>query len=92
VPLEKVYSFDPIPAAIQPDKAHHVLGAQGQLWSEYISTQDTHDWFTFPRLCALAEVVWTPKERKDYAGFLARLKDGHLARLDALGVNYFRPQ
>jgi hexosaminidase len=90
LPLETVYGYDPIPAAIPEDKAHHVLGAQGQLWSEYISTQDTLDTMTFPRLCALAEVVWTPKERKDYAGFLARLRGGHLARLDALGVKYFK--
>jgi hexosaminidase len=90
LPLETVYGYDPIPAAIPADKAHHVLGAQGQLWSEYIATQDTLDTMAFPRLCALAEVVWTPKERKDYAGFLARLEGGHLARLDALGVKYFK--
>jgi hexosaminidase len=88
LPLEKVYGYDPIPDAIPADKAHHVLGAQGQLWAEYIDTQDKLDHMMFPRLCALAEVVWTPKERKDYAGFLARLRGGHLARLDALGVKY----
>jgi hexosaminidase len=88
VPLEKVYSYEPIPAEIAPDKAHHVLGAQGQLWAEYIGTQDKLDYMAFPRLCALAEVVWTPKESKDYPGFLARLAGGHLARLDALGVKY----
>jgi hexosaminidase len=88
LPLEKVYAYEPIPTEIQADKAHHVLGAQGQLWAEFISTQEHQDYMAFPRLCALAEVTWSPKEKKDYAGFLRRLSGGHLARLDALGVNY----
>jgi hexosaminidase len=91
LPLEKVYGYEPIPAALTAEQGAHVLGAQCQLWSEYIPTASHLEYMTFPRLCALAEVVWSPAGRKDYAGFLTRLQS-HLARLDTLGVNYRPPQ
>jgi len=87
VPLEKTYSFEPIPDKIAPDKAKHVLGAQGQLWAEYIATPKRLEYMAWPRLAALSEVVWSQKEAKDYKGFESRLK-AHLRRLDAIGVNY----
>lgn len=90
LPLARVYSYEPIPAGLSDDEAKHVLGAQGNVWTEYIPTPKRFEYFAFPRLCALAEVVWTPKERKDYARFLAALK-AHGKRLEALDVNYRRP-
>jgi hexosaminidase len=87
LPLERVYGYEPLPAAIAPDRAHHVLGTQGQLWSEYIATPEHCEYMAFPRLCALAEAAWRPSGRTDYAGFLERLRT-HLVRLDGLGVNY----
>jgi hexosaminidase len=87
VPLSTVYGYEPIPAAIAPDKAGHVLGTQGQFWSEYIPSPEHTEYMAFPRLCALAEVAWTPAAQKDYAKFLQRLRP-HLLRLDALQVNY----
>ncbi len=87
LPLEKVYSYEPIPAAIAPDKAHHVLGTQAQLWAEYIATPEHCEYMAFPRLCALAETAWLPTGAKDLHGFKQRL-EGHLQRLDAYGVNY----
>ena len=87
LPLEKVYGYDPIPAAIAPENAHHVLGAQCQLWTEFVPDQKNAEYMTFPRLCALAEVVWTPGEQKDYPNFLQRLAV-HCKRLDILDVNY----
>jgi hexosaminidase len=89
--LEKVYSFDPIPAELEP--AHHarVLGAQGQLWRERMPNLATVEFRAFPRLSALAEVVWSPVARKDYADFRRRLP-WLLARFDRLGVNYRRPR
>jgi hexosaminidase len=89
LPLETVYAFEPVPDTLEPAFAKHVLGAQGQLWTEYIPNPKQAEYMAFPRLTALAEVVWTPKERKDYAGFLARLA-AHASRLRALDVN-FRP-
>jgi hexosaminidase len=87
LPLEKVYSYDPIPAAIAPANAHHVLGAQCQLWTEFVPDRKHAEYMTFPRLCALAEDVWSPKEQKDYSEFLQRL-EVHFKRLDILDVNY----
>lgn len=87
LPLEKVYGYEPIPAAIDADKVQHVLGAQAQLWTEYIHTPQHLEYMAFPRLCALAETTWLPAGAKDFAGFKQRLAR-HLQRLDAYGVNY----
>ncbi|MBX7131234.1 MAG: beta-N-acetylhexosaminidase [Fimbriimonadaceae bacterium] len=89
LPLEKVYSYDPIPAELQGPQAKHVLGAQGQLWAEYIPHADHLEYMAFPRACALSEVVWSPTVGKDYDEFLARL-NVHLERLTGQEVN-FRP-
>jgi len=89
LPLSKVYSFEPVPSELTPDQAKHVLGAQAQLWSEYIPHPKHMEYMAFPRLCALSEVAWSPKEKRDYPDFLRRLSQ-HLERLKILDVN-FRP-
>jgi len=89
LPLAKVYSYDPVPEAIAPDKARHVLGVQGQLWGEFIATPAHRYYMTYPRAAALAEVGWSAKEAKDYEQFVSRLRH-HLERLRVLGVP-FRP-
>ncbi len=86
LPLETVYGYEPIPEELEPQFAKHVLGAQAQLWTEYLPTPKRVEYMAFPRLTALAEVVWTPKEQKDYAGFLERLRP-HLQRLAVLDVS-----
>jgi hexosaminidase len=87
LPLEKVYNYDPIPAAIAPENTRRVLGAQCQLWTEFVPDPKHAEYMTFPRLCALAEVAWTPREQKDYPEFLQRLAV-HFKRLDIMDVNY----
>lgn len=87
LPLEAVYGYEPIPEVLTPEAARHVLGAQGQLWSEYISNAHHMEYMAFPRACALAEVLWSTPEARDYQEFLTRLRP-HLKRLDNLGVNY----
>jgi hexosaminidase len=87
LPLSKVYSFEPIPDAVAPEKKRHILGVQGQLWGEYISTARHREYMAYPRAVALSEVAWSQKASKDYDDFLSRLKI-HLARLEAMGVNY----
>ena len=87
LPLDTVYAFDPVPPTLTPDQAAHVLGAQGQVWTEYIRHPKDVEYMAFPRLVALAEVVWTPRERKDLADFHVRLEK-HLTRLNILDVNY----
>jgi hexosaminidase len=88
-PLAKVYGFDPVPDSLEPEFRRHILGAQAQVWTEYIKTPKQVEYMAFPRMSALAEAVWTPLERKDYADFSSRLVT-HLARLAILDVN-FRP-
>ena len=85
--LPTVYGYDPVPAALPPDAAHHVLGTQCQFWTEYMPTTAQVEYQAFPRLSAFAEVAWTDTSRKDYAGFLERLP-ALLSRLDTLGVSY----
>lgn len=89
VPIEKVYSFDPIPAGLEPARQRLVLGCQAQLWGEYMFTWAKVEYMAFPRTCALAEVAWSPQGARDWNDFRRRL-DGHLPRLDALKVNYRR--
>ncbi len=87
LPLEGAYAFEPVCEGIDAEYAHHVLGGQGQIWTEYIATPEHVEYMAFPRLCALAEAVWTPAEGRNYADFLARLAV-HLQRLDGLDVHY----
>ncbi|MFO7976478.1 MAG: beta-N-acetylhexosaminidase [Candidatus Hydrogenedentota bacterium] len=87
LPLERVYGFEPIPEQLSKKEARHILGAQAQLWTEYIKTPEHLQYMAFPRACAMAEVVWTPKKRRDFEGFMKRLPV-HLERLEAIDVNY----
>lgn len=86
LPLEKVYSYEPTPSELTPEEAKHILGAQGNLWSEYLPETSLVEYMVFPRACALAEVTWSPKEARNYDDFVSRLAP-HLKRLDAMGVN-----
>ena len=74
VSLEDVYRFDPLPAAIAPERRHHVLGVQANLWTEHMRTEERVQWMAVPRAAALAEVGWSPRERLDFADFRSRLE------------------
>jgi len=73
IDLETVYRFEPMPPALPPEQRRHVLGLQGNLWTEHIRTEDRLQWMAFPRAAAVAEVGWSPAERLDYADFQHRL-------------------
>ncbi|MNM81840.1 Beta-N-acetylhexosaminidase [compost metagenome] len=88
--LDKVYSYDPIPAAIQGDKAKHILGAQANIWTEYVPTIEHVEYMVFPRALALSEVNWTTKDAKSWADFQRRLQS-HYKLLQELNLNYYRP-
>ncbi len=90
LPLETVYAYDPVPAELNAAQAKHILGAQGQLWSEYIPTTDHLEFMAFPRTCALADAVWRAPGSTNFKGFRDRLTT-HLMRLKAMGVNYRNP-
>ncbi|MGA2210029.1 MAG: beta-N-acetylhexosaminidase [Acidimicrobiales bacterium] len=91
--VERVWSYDPVPDAIPADRRHHVLGAQCQLWTEYVPDAEHAEYLYFPRLSAFSEVVWRGAAARSGAGgrsfaeFEDRLRQ-HLRRLDAIGVNY----
>lgn len=72
VPVSKVYSLEPT-ERLTPEQAKHILGAQANLWTEYISTMDHVMYMELPRLAALSEVQWMQPERKDYDEFTSRL-------------------
>ena len=88
--LEKIYSFHPVPDAIDSAKQHYVLGAQGNVWREYIFDTDHIEYMAYPRILALAELTWTPVEKKDYADFSRRINNA-CVRLDGHSINYHIP-
>jgi len=85
--LADVYAFEPVPAGLPAPEAALVIGGQANVWTEHMESARRVDYMAFPRLCALAEAVWSPAGARDFAGFSARLTP-HVDRLDALGVNY----
>lgn len=87
LPLDVAYRYDPLPAELPLEAAHHVLGAQGQLWTEYMPTPERVEYMAFPRMSALSEAVWSVRGERDFDEFLTRLRT-HLQRLDALNVKY----
>ena len=89
IPLNKVYAFEPIPTGLDPELQPHILGGQGNVWTEYIPHFRQVEYMAFPRLCALSEVLWSPKDSRNWGGFTNRLAV-HEQRLDFLEVNYRR--
>jgi len=90
LPLHRVYSFNPQPDELSAAERRHILGAQGNIWGEYIRDGKDVEYFTFPRALALAEVVWSPVEGRRFEDFLSRL-DAQYAYLDRWQVNYRKP-
>ncbi|MBN2173978.1 MAG: family 20 glycosylhydrolase, partial [Bacteroidales bacterium] len=89
ITLKKVYSFEPVPVELTADQAKHILGAQGNIWTEYIPTSEQAEYMAVPRMTALAEVVWSPLDSRDWNDFLTRLQV-HFKRFDKMDVNYSR--
>jgi hexosaminidase len=87
LPLEKVYSFNPS-ADLTPEEATHVLGVQGNLWTEQVADPQRADYMAYPRLTAIAEVGWTISENKNWPNFETRMNTFE-QRLKILGVDYF---
>ena len=86
-PIETVYSYQPTPDTLNADEQQYILGAQGNVWTEYMVSTDQVQYMALPRMAALAEVVWSPKDQRDYENFRPRLLN-HFKTLDRLGVNY----
>ncbi len=86
-PVELVYAYDPIPADLTEEEAKHILGAQANLWTEYISTNEGFEYMLLPRLAALSEIQWTQVENKNYDCFLHRI-DHALRIYKTMGLTY----
>ncbi len=85
--VENVYSYEPIPEQLKEGERKHILGAQANLWTEYIKDPKQIEYMVMPRMAALSEVQWTQPEKKDYKAFLDRLSRLILL-YDKLGYNY----
>lgn len=90
ISLEKVYSYNPIPKELAADEAKYILGAQANIWTEYLKKPENVEYMAFPRMIALSEVNWSPLDSKNYDDFLRRLST-HFPRLDKQNVNYRIP-
>lgn len=85
--LRKVYAYDPVPGDLTAAEARYVMGAQANVWTEYITTVEHLEYMVLPRMLALAEVVWTPKEKKDWVSFNERLQP-HFRSFEQKGLHY----
>jgi len=84
LPLEKVYEFSPVPTGTEFPAADRIVGGQANVWTEYMATSEQVEYMTLPRLCALAERLWSPPGIPDFPEFRARLT-AHLLRLERAG-------
>ncbi len=89
--LEQVYNYEPVPSDLSSQEAKYIIGAQANVWTQYMKTPEYVEYMVFPRAAALAEVVWSPKVGKDYAWFRKRLLE-QVKRYDALGIRYCKAE
>jgi len=88
--LKDVYSFEPTPEELTPEEAKFIIGAQANVWTEYILTEEHVEYMVYPRLSAMAEVLWTNETNKNEADFLTRMNE-HYLRLARADVNFRVP-
>lgn len=88
-PIRKVYSYNPIPQdSLTAEEAKHFLGVQANTWTEYIPTPEHLEYMMFPRALAVAEIGWTPQEKRDWQDFKPRV-NAHIPVLQRMGLNPF---
>jgi hexosaminidase len=87
LPVETVYSYEPVPAQLSDDEQNYILGAQANMWAEYMSNPAKVEYMLFPRLDALSEVLWSPKDNRNWDDFKNRLQQQY-KRYDFLKVLY----
>ena len=90
LPIEKVYAYEPVPVELAAEQAAHILGAQANIWTEYLADSDSVEYMLMPRLLALSEVVWSQKSLRSFADFSRRVVP-HYDRLAAAAVNFRLP-
>ncbi len=85
--LKEVYNYEPVPEDLNKKEAKHILGAQGNVWTEYMPTPEKVEYMVLPRMAALAEVDWTDPDKKSWKSFQRRINN-HFKRYKAFGWNY----
>jgi len=86
-PIEKVYAYEPVPKELTAEQAKHVLGAQANMWTEYMKNTSKVEYMLFPRIAALSEVLWSQKQQKNWSDFEKRLMT-QFKRYDLWKANY----
>ncbi len=86
-PIEKVYAYEPIPKELTEAEGKYILGAQANVWAEYIGNEKKVEYMIFPRMAALSEILWSPKEKRDWKDFENRLPE-QMKRYENWGANY----
>lgn len=89
-PLQKTYSYNPVPKDLPADKHKYILGAQANMWTEYCLNEAQMEYMIYPRIIAVAEATWSQDSRKDWNSFAKRINNAYV-RLDAYDVNYHIP-
>jgi len=87
--LKKIYAYEPVPKELNAQEAKYVLGAQANIWTEYVPTTQHVEYMVLPRMLALSEVVWSPKEIRNWDSFNERLQP-HFTNFEKKGWNYSR--
>ena len=85
--LRMVYDYSPLPDSLNDEQKKYILGAQGNMWTEYMTNFSHVEYMALPRMAAMAEVLWSGEKKGSYANFLGRLKK-HTTILDKTGSNY----
>ena len=87
LPIDMIYRYEPVPDVLNAQQATHIIGAQGNVWTEYITNEEYLQEMVVPRICALSEVLWSPKDSRDYNSFTSRLQS-HFKFLNFNKINY----
>jgi hexosaminidase len=90
LPLDTVYAFEPVPPNLTAKRIKYILGAQGNVWTEYIADENQAEYMVLPRMLAMSEVTWSDKDSRNFEDFTNRLRS-HYARFDIRGYNYRKP-
>ena len=91
IPIQKVYSYDPVPSVLSPSQQRLIRGVQANVWTEYLPTQEKVEYMVFPRMLAMAEVAWSAQEQRQFADFETRL-EAHYPRLSSHNIRYRIPR
>ncbi|TKC01492.1 beta-N-acetylhexosaminidase [Pedobacter cryotolerans] len=89
--FHKVYNYDPVPAVLTAEQKKYIVGVQANVWTEYMETPSKVEYMIFPKIYSLAEIAWTPVEKKDLKNFTEERVPMHLAKLDQTNTNYWVP-